>query len=178
LELPILVLIALDRDRPFDGVFAHLWRQCSENPHNAGLIAHSASDEGPGYECHMILSEGKPFASNNTAVDHSLKIDLKEMCLIPSGYSVKTHETPWNGIRFGRSWRFEGSNDDSEWEVHDSHTDPDELMENDKEVSFAISATRPFRFLRLIVTGMNSSGNRYSYLQRLETFGVLTSIRH
>jgi hypothetical protein len=46
-------------------------------------------------------------------------------------------------------------------------------MGNDREASFAISTTAQFRFLRFIMTGVNSSGNRVLLLQRVETFGLL-----
>jgi hypothetical protein len=171
--------IPLNRDRPFDGVFAYLWRQCGENPHTAGLIEISVNDEYPNrqYKCYDLLSEGKWWASNNGAVDHYVKIDLKDRRLVPSGYSVKTHGNAFSSGQFVRSWRFEGSNDDSKWEVLDSHTDSGELMGNDKEVSFAISEARAFRFLRLIQTRVNSSGGRYLALQRLELFGQLQGNR-
>jgi hypothetical protein len=169
--------VRLNPDRPFDGVFAHLWCWCRENPHKAGLIAISANNQDSKHKCEGLLSEGKSFVSGNSAVDHYVKIDLKNMSLIPSGYSVKTHGNPWKGYAFVRSWRFEGSDDDSDWKVLDSHTDSDELMENDKEVSFAISTTTSFRFLRFVMTGVNSSGTHEFLLQRLEFFGLLQSTR-
>jgi hypothetical protein len=173
---PRLIDLDLDRDRPFEGVFAYLGRQCGKNPQDAGLIAISADDVASGYKDYDLLSEGRLFASGGTAVDHYVKIDLKEIGLVPSGYSVKTHGSPANGINFVRSWRFEGSNDDSEWEVLDNHTNSDELMGNNKEVSFMISTTTQFRFLRFIMTGVNSSGYGHLFLQRLEIFGHLQSI--
>jgi hypothetical protein len=169
--------IPLDRSRPFDGVFACLSRQCGENPHNTGLIAISANDDLAYYKCHELISAGKSWTSNNNAVDHYVKVDLKNLRLVPSGYSVKTHNSEWGDGRFVRSWRFEGSNDDSTWEVLDSHTNSDELMGNDKEVSFAISTTTQFRFLRFIQTGLNSSGYHSLRLQRWEIFGFWMTIR-
>jgi hypothetical protein len=166
----------LDRDRPFDGIFAYLWRQCGENPHTAGLIEISVNDDFANrpYKCYDLLSEGKWWASGNASVDHYVQIDLKDLRLVPSGYSVKTHGSTWaKGGCFVRSWRFEGSNDDSKWKVLDSHTDSDKLMGHDKEVSFAISTARTFRFLRFIQTDRNSSGYRHLGLQRLELFGRL-----
>jgi hypothetical protein len=166
----------MDRNRPFDGVFAYLWRQCGENPHTAGLIEITANDDCPErpYKGYDLLSKGKWWASNGAAVDHHVKIDLKNMRLVPSGYSVKAHSSAWmNGNDFVRSWRFEGSNDDSKWEALDSHTNSDELMGNDKEGSFVISTVRMFRFLRFVQTGTNSYGTRYLGLQRLEVFGLL-----
>jgi hypothetical protein len=167
----------LDRNRPFDGVFAHLSRQCGENPHNAGLVAISANDRCSSFVCHDLVSEGKQWRSESADVDHYVKIDLKDLRLTPSAYSVKTHGSLWTGRLFVRSWRFEGSNDDSRWEVLDSHANSDELMGDDRENSFAISTTTRFRFLRFIQAGVNSSNSRFFCLQRLEAFGLLQSIR-
>jgi hypothetical protein len=176
--------IRLNRSQPFDGVFAHLWRQCGKNPHSTGLIAISANEESancafPVYELITNSSkERKWWGSNNSPVDHYVKIDWKNMVLAPSGYSVKAHNTSWSaGGHFVRSWRFEGSNDVSAWEVLDSHTNSEELMRNDTEASFGISTTAQFRFLRFVMTGVNSSNTHQLSLQRLEVFGVLKRIR-
>jgi hypothetical protein len=183
LQLPVSVpngnprirghLISLDRNRPFDGVFARLWRQCGKNPHDAGLIAISANNECPSVNCSDLLSGERCWYSSSANVDHYVKIDLKDLRLIPSGYSVNTHAIGETSAYFVRSWHFEGSNDDSKWEVLDSHTDAEELMGNNREVSFAISTTEEFRFLRFIMCGVNSSGTHELVLRRLETFGLL-----
>jgi hypothetical protein len=103
-----------------------------------------------------------------------VKIDLKDLRLVPSWYSVKAHGAAFvQGSHFVPPWRFDGSDDGSKWEVLDSHTDSGELMGNDKEASFAISAVRTFRFLPFIQTGANSFRSRYFCLQRLEIFGQL-----
>jgi hypothetical protein len=175
--------ILLDRSRPFDGVFAHLWRKCGKNPDSAGLLAISANDQTSNckFPLHELIAdsskEGQWWGTNGSAVDHYVKIDLKDMVLAPSGYSVKTHNKAWAESYFLRSWRFEGSNDDSTWEVLDSHKDSEQLMGNDKEISFTISMTTEFRFLRLIMIGVNSSNSRQLSLQRLEVFGRLRRIR-
>jgi hypothetical protein len=115
---------------------------------------------------------------NNAHVGHYVKIDLTNLRLIPSGYSVKTHGDGWNtGKHFVRSWQFEGSNDDSKWEVLDSHSDSEELMGHEKEVSFVLFTTTQFRFLRFMMTAVNSSATNHLILQRLDIFGLLESIR-
>jgi hypothetical protein len=175
--------IPLDRSRPFDGIFAHLSRQCGKNPHRAGLIAISANDELPNCPCHDLISPqlngGTSWTTNCGTFDHYVKIDLKDMLLVPSGYSVKTYSRTQCGKNCAvRSWRFEGSNtNDSRWEVLDRHRDSDLMMEHGKEVSFAISTTTKFRFLRFIQTGTNSSGDGQLCLQRLEVFGLLSRNR-
>jgi hypothetical protein len=71
---------------------------------------------GRPFKCYDPISEGKWWASAGGAVNHC----IKDMSLIPSGYSVKTHNTAWGkGGCFVRWWEFEGSDDDSEWEILD-----------------------------------------------------------
>jgi hypothetical protein len=175
--------VPLNPDRRFDGVFAYLWRQCGQNPHTAGLVAISANDEQ--FNCtlprHKLISDsskqGTYWGTNDTEVDHYVKIDLKSFRLVPPGYSVKSPGSAW-GTPFVRSWRFEGSNDDLGWEVLDRHTRSNELTGHDKEASFGISTTTEFRFLRFIQTCPHSHGENYFSLQRLEIFGLLRSLHH
>jgi hypothetical protein len=174
------ICIVLDRTRRFDGVFAHLWRKCGRNPHSAGLIAISVNTEDPKWKvaCHDIIApkaqESSRLVSSDGAVDHYVKIDLKDLRLVPSGYSVKALPQAWDKtIKVARSWRFEGSVDDSIWETLDRHTDSDELAMKDREASFQIYTVTEFRFLRIIMAGMNSQGIRLLGLQRFEVFGLL-----
>jgi hypothetical protein len=104
-----------------------------------------------------------------------LKIDFKDHRLCPSAYSVKVHNSSWSDSHFLRSWRFEGSNDDSTWTVLDRVTDNEELRGNDREVSFEFSPTSSvaFRFVRFVMDGKNSSGSYQFSLQRFEVFGSL-----
>jgi hypothetical protein len=53
----------------------------------------------------------------------------------------------------------------------------DELMGNDKEVSFEVSTTAEFRFMRFSMFGRNSSGDLLFSLQRLELYGLLLPIQ-
>jgi hypothetical protein len=171
--------ILLDRSRPFDGVFAELWKSCGENPHLAGLIAISAADERVDrkFECHDLISDaskaGKWWGTGLTEIDHHVMIDFKDYQIRPSGYSVKVHNSSWSGGDFVKSWRFEGSTDGTAWQALDSHTDSSELSGNDREASFACQSSSQFRFIRFLMVGLNSSGCRQFSLQRLEVFGEL-----
>jgi hypothetical protein len=157
-----------------------MWKWCGQNPHLAGLIAISAADEGTGrqFECHDLISAaskaGKWWSTGGNQFDHSVQIDFKNYRIRPSGYSVKVHNSSWSGAHFVKSWRFEGSNDGTSWEVLDSHTNSSELSACDREVSFECQSSSQFRVVRFLMVGANSSGDRYLSLQRLELFGELT----
>jgi hypothetical protein len=173
-------IIAVDRSRPFDGIFCSLWKSCGENPHLAGLIAISAVDERSNttFECHDLISDasksGKWWATEPSQIDHFVQIDFKDYRIRPSGYSVKVHNSSWSSSAFLKSWRFEGSNDGTSWAVLDSHTDSSELSENDREISFEFESSSQFRFVRFLMVGGDSLGYRRLSLQRLEVFGELT----
>jgi hypothetical protein len=84
----------------------------------AHLIQMSANDETPNrlYKYYDLLSEEKWWAPTNAGVDHYVRIDLEDLRLLPSGYSVKVHGSArGKGSYFVRSWCFDGSNDDSKW---------------------------------------------------------------
>jgi hypothetical protein len=171
--------ISLDRSRPFDGVFSELWKSCGQNPHLAGVIEVSAPDEYSNrtFECHDLISAAskarKWWATRNDAMDRYVQIDFKDYRIRPSGYSVKAHSSRWSRADFVRSWRFEGSQDGTAWEALDSHTDSSDLSANDREASFECRSSSEFRFVRFVMVGVNSSGNRQLSLQRLEVFGEL-----
>jgi hypothetical protein len=179
LKTPPELNVQLDESHPFEGIFAHLWSKCGQNPHNAGLIFISANDESnqPKFGCHDLISHeskaGKWWGTNSKKIEHFVKIDLKDLRLCPSAYSVKTHNTSWSPGYFLRSWRFEGSNDDSNWELLHSQTNSTALNGNDKEASFEFSSSSTFRFLRFVMTGQNSNGDHQFSLQNLEVFGRL-----
>jgi hypothetical protein len=50
--------VKLDRSRPFEGVFHHLWTKCEQKPHSAGLIEISAPDEWSdrAFQCYDLIS--------------------------------------------------------------------------------------------------------------------------
>jgi hypothetical protein len=86
------IFIALDRNRPFDGVFAHLWRHCGKNPHDAGLTEIFANDESLDGNGQEVVSSGRWFISGDAAVDLYAKIDDDAAVDL---HSVKTHGIQW-----------------------------------------------------------------------------------
>jgi hypothetical protein len=188
----------LDRSRPFDGVFAYLTRRGNRNPATADLISITTKGSGDGVvvRCDGLVCPGAQpgsfSASSNSGVTlkESVRIDLKDFDLLPSGYSIKTPPSPvanrtalmGHGAGWGTpvnamlgSWQLEVSKDGDHWEVLDTHIESGELAGYGKEASFEVSSGREFRFLRFLLR--SASGNEQVQLDQLELFGSLRDRR-
>jgi hypothetical protein len=179
MKIPTSTDVKLNRTQPFDGVFHHLWTKCGRNPHLAGVIEISAPTERSDrqFHCYDLISHesksGKWWGTNDQNRTHFVLIDFKDLRICPSAYSVKVHSASWTSQSFLRSWRFEGSNNGSNWSIIDSHTDSSDLRQNDKEMSFEFSSSSSFRFLRFLKVGVDWSSWYQLSLQGLEVFGRL-----
>jgi hypothetical protein len=175
--------IFYDSSRPFDGILSHLWNQCGQNPHLAGLIAISAADERMDrkFECYDLISDAskvdKWWATRSNEIDHYVQIDFKTGRVSPSGYSVQSPNSSCGDDYFVTSWQFEGSNDGYVWQVLDSRTNSPALYGNNREGFFSCESMSLFCFVRFLMIGKNSGGNRGLSLQRLEVFGELVERR-
>jgi hypothetical protein len=140
------------------------------------LFAISANDDrnDSSFPCHnLISSESKPglyWRSGTSAVDHFVKIDFKDLRICPSAYSLKGQQTAWGNMW---SWRFEGSNDDSEWALLDNRINCEDLSRGEASFQFSAPPSTAFRFIRFVMVGSNSGGSRQLLLQRFEVFGRL-----
>jgi hypothetical protein len=185
----------LDRDRPFEGIFAHLTHQCGENPDVAGLIAITTIDhqtQKP-ISCSSLISpetKAGPFGANaSTYLTGYVKIDFKSISLIPSAYSIKPVRTAPTRATWASLYStyplpqesgtqrvpastlcFEGSNDDMLWEKLDSQP-KSILANNDTQHSFEISTATRFRFLRFVIH--DALSNHSIWLHAIELFGLL-----
>jgi hypothetical protein len=115
----------------------------------------------------------KWWGTKDTNVPHYLQIDFKDLQICPSAYSVKTHSSSCTPGQFVKSWEFEGSADGSTWQCLDRHSNCTDLRPNDAVMSYHISSSSYFRYLRFRVVGKNSSSTWYFFLQQIEIFGRL-----
>jgi hypothetical protein len=174
--------VAFDRDKSsmFRGIFHKMREECKQNPHLSGQVKVSATDEYSSctLQVHDLIvasgKTGKYWGTNDTAVDHYVKFEFPTCRICPSGYSLKAHNASWgnnSGSHFIRSWRFEGSNDDSSWTTLDTQTNSNAIAGNDKEAFFGISTTQAYRFLRIVTSSLNSASTYHFSLQQIEIFG-------
>jgi hypothetical protein len=166
----------------FAGIFHHLCAACNGNPHLSGRVEISANDEYASrtLQVYDLISDvqktGKYWGTNANAVDHYIKIDFRTFLVRPSGYALKAHWSRWGGGgQFIRSWRFEGSNDGSNWDNLDTKSNSDAISGNDQEAVFDVATEQSYRLFRIIAQGMNSSQSYCFSMQQIEIFGNLIS---
>jgi hypothetical protein len=171
--------VPADGSPRFVGILHHLCEECQGNPHVSGKIQVSANDEvaSSGLKVYDLISDipksGKYWGSGSQAVDHYIKIAFWDSVVRPAGYALKAHNATWGNGYFIRSWRFEGSNDDSNWFTLDAQKNSNAIDGNDREAIFRIATDQSYRFLRIVAEGNNSSGDRQFSMQQIEIFGSL-----
>jgi hypothetical protein len=168
-----------DQSSMFRGIFDKLREECKGNPHLCGKVKVSANDERSDrtFQVHDLIwssdKSGKWWGTHSTDIEHFIKFEFPSSRICPSGYSLKAHSSIWTSGSLIRSWRFEGSNDDSRWTTLDTQTDSDAIAGTDKEAFFPISSTEAYRFLRIMTRSPTSSGNHQFSMQQIELFGQI-----
>jgi hypothetical protein len=169
-----------DASQMFRGIFHKMAKACHGNPHFSGKVKVSANDEHANcrFQVHELIvasdKTGHFWGTKRNILDHYVKFEFPLYYIRPSGYSLKAHNGSWTLTgHYIRTWRFEGSNDDSVWTALDTQNDTDAIAANDKEAYFAVSATEAYRFLRIIAGGPDSSGHNQWSLQQIEIFGEI-----
>ena len=163
-------------EKPFDGIIAHLTRECRGNVCERHVVDIAASSlYGPGHEPKYIAELGKPSAYlSDLLPDSWIYYDFKERRVTPKGYTLSNYVWGWP-----KSWVVEVSNDGGEgqWEVVDSRDDNGDFKNPGENYHYEISnpPAGSFRFVRLRQTGQNHFKNDYLAVSSFELFGTLSS---
>jgi hypothetical protein len=76
-----------------------------------------------------------------------------------------------------RNWRFEASMDKTDWDVLAQHHDDVSLKEEvHASASWPLQATRPYRHIRIICAGRNSSHHFFTHFGSVEVWGTLLKL--
>lgn len=110
---------------------------------------------------------------------HSTTIDLNAHKHNLQGYretlsfreKPKFHDEKNNG--FIMSWKVEGSNDETKWTLIDEQKNSKDLCSFMAEGNWSCRKSKPFRFIRIMMTDKNSKGNYSMFLQAIELFGTI-----
>ena len=109
-------------EKPFDGIIAHLTRECRGNVHEKKWVDITGSSlYGPGHETKYIAELGKPSAFLSELLPNSwVCYDFKERRVTPTGYTLSNYVWGWP-----KSWVIEVSNEGGEgsWEDVDRRDD-------------------------------------------------------
>ena len=104
-----------------------------------------------------------------------IKFDFKERKVKPSAYSIRSNN--WGGVGHWhpQHWVIEGSNDDNEWTVLDSHTNDHSIDDQSKSNTFLIQTENNafYQYLRLRQRGLNTVDNDALIISAFEFFGAI-----
>ncbi|MBH8561647.1 hypothetical protein I8748_05545 [Nostoc sp. CENA67] len=143
------------------------------NPYTAGLVGITGSSYYDGSASNSDVSQlvnrvdGNGFASQNIA-NSWLKIDLKQRKLKPSYYSIRARQFNANLIK---NWKFQGSNDDSNWTDLDSKTNQSVVAS--QWFSLSVTSSTFYRLFRILQMGVSSSSDNILTLGEIELYGTL-----
>ena len=160
----------------FDGIIAHLGRECCGNVHDKGVVIVTSStinSNNPTYHPKNATEFGTKscyFSENKR--NSWICYDFKVPRVIPKSYSMNTCAD--QRVYQPKSWALEVSNDGKSWTEVD-RKDCDEFLGTCMVRNFEISRapSDPVRFIRLKQTGKCHDGEHYLVLHGLEIFGTL-----
>ena len=167
------------KPRALNGIIAFLTRECGGNVHDKGVVNVTASSCLSGVA--SLAHQGVDLLSDS--VFHTDNVpgswccyDFKERRVSLSSYTIRSYcPTPRNPGHHPISWVVEVSNDNTNWQVVDSHTNDHSLTINHVTRNFRVSSVPDgsFRFVRLRQTGVNSYNTHHLIFCAFELFGTL-----
>ena len=157
---------------PCHGVIEKLTRGCGGNVHEKGVVEITASSCSIGSVKRVAkLETGDCFYSYGNP-NQWICYDFKEWRVAPTGYSI-TSGSDW----CPKSWVFQVSNDGKNWDVVDRRDNNEDFKAGKVTRNYELVPPPhgKFRFVRLLQTGPNHSGNDQLVIAALEVFGTLSS---
>jgi hypothetical protein len=161
---------------PLNGILFYLSRKHRGSVHDKGIVTITSSSifrDDPQYSSKSLGDPGtvRVFGSMNE-VNQWVKWDFHEMRVLPTRYSIQTHNSPADHCHL-KSWVVEGSIDGLRWTELDRETNNDDLNGSLAIQLFSIAKSVECRLIRLRQTGKNHANNDALIFFHFEVFGSL-----
>lgn len=165
----------------FDGIFSELTKRNQSNINDKGIIEisgnilkHKGEYKTASFSCLVNYSDSCDLIYDSENVPNSyICFDFKDHMASVFGYSIKSSKNV--NPSYLTSWVIEGSNDNYNWMLIDSHYDDKSLAEEYKVCTFTVQnmqlAVLLFRYVRIRMTGKSSANDNYLELRSIEFFG-------
>lgn len=162
----------------FEGIFSYYYMKEGCNPVTKGIITIENTTNNCQPSASFLVDPEKRQQTNwicttGNTNDGSFIIDFKDARVSLTGYSLKAHSQVWYNTHFIKSWKIEGSTDKKSWAVIDEQKDSTILQSNLAEGFWPCEQSRPFRFIRIMMTDINSSNCYLMALHAIEFFGFV-----
>lgn len=165
-----------DSNHRFNGIICNLYK--SQNPkYDEKIIKITASSIYSDYQPQNVIE----YENNNSVFyskeekDSWIKFDFNKFKVNPSAYSLRSND--WGGVGHWhpQNWVIEGSNDDTQWTILDTHTNDHSIDDRSKSNTFIIQNKNNifYRYLRLRQTGLNTINNNTLIISAIEYFGTI-----
>jgi hypothetical protein len=163
-------------EHAFDGLIALLTKVAQGNPHDKGLITATGEtpfDNGLPYEPRNAVDlDTISFFHSKNEKDQSLCYDFKNMSVVLTHYTLKSHSYEVNGDHL-KSWVIEVSMNNKEWTVVDFRKNQQGLNGRERVASVEIECPVEARYVRIRQIGLNWHQMRYMVIRAFEVFGAL-----
>jgi hypothetical protein len=162
-----------------DGIISYLTRKHCGHVLDRDVISVTArSIMNPQYYPLRNLAdfENRTFFATANTPDSWICYDFKNMLINLTPYTIRICRDS-NGYHL-RSWILEGSIDCESWVELDRHWNDSSLNSQGAIVTFNVSSSTYYRYIRLRQTGMNSTGTHQLILNAIEFFGLLKAPNH
>jgi hypothetical protein len=160
----------------FDGLISFLTKVAQGNPHDKGLITaigDTPFDTSIPYEARNAVDlDTISFFHSRNAKDQSLCYDFKDMSVVLTHYTLKSHDYPVNGDHL-KSWVIEVSGDNNQWTVVDYQKNNGRLNGPCAVADFEIECPVEARYVRIRQMDLNWHRTLYMVIRAFEVFGAL-----
>lgn len=100
-----------------------------------------------------------------------MAVELKSYQVKPTHYTLRHYDT-WD-TECARSWNFEGSNGNNEWECLRAHHNDTHLESKGQSYTWEVDVSHFYHIFRIKITGPNSNKHNYLALSGFELYGTL-----
>lgn len=161
------------KQEPFSGIFDELAKQCKGNIYDIINISGNECIGSASVSTIVDFNYNGQCYNSDDEPNSYICFDFKSNSVSLSAYSIKSsnHKSP----DYHQSWIIEGSNDQNDWVLLDSHTNDPSLNSKLKVGVFHINdekmRNQKFKYIQLRMTGKSIQGNDYLDVLNIEFFG-------
>ena len=156
-------------DRPDHGVFSMFCERCSGNPQDFNMVKVTSNST-----LHKIIEPGwNEWWSTPNESGSWIEFDFCKYKICPSNYTLKTMFADVK-LPYMRSWRIEGSNDETHWDLLSEQRNSNTTTEARQWHTWDVISDKEYRFIRLTQTDRNGSGNYCLFIHGIEFFGHIS----
>lgn len=141
------------------------------NPISINLIETTASTIGGGTVDMLTNRTTSEFYCTNVA-NSWIKFNFGIYNINPNYYVIRARSG--GSTSLPRNWKLQGSNDDTNWIDLDTRTGDASLTTANQFAGFTCSSTTAYRYIRILMTGLSSTGNNFFSIGEFYIYGNIS----